>query len=172
MERMFYFDSEIEKFEKNLEFVKAINYLESKYKEQNNEEILLSLISFSWYYFLEGDINQEPLDYDWEFFRDKLFKFIKLGLNKENDRIYYVLGYIFSISWEYLGQEFEFKGKELMEKCFVISKNKDIKFLAGKFLGKSVETGLSFNKTNCLKLFPSNSLTDDYFRGIIDRIEV
>lgn len=174
MKQLFYSDLQIEEYEQKLEFSKAITYLEDKFRQNRSKELLLSIITFSWFYMVEGDVNQEPIEYNWEFFKTKLVNYLNLALKLYNndERFCYIIGYILSINWEYLGQEYESLGKDYIKKCYEISSEEEIKFLVSSYMGKSFKVNEGFLTTLCDELFPSSSIVDTYFKGIIEKIKI
>lgn len=162
---LFYFDEKIQYYEKRLEYSPIIEYLEDIYNSTNDSKIFITLIACSWYYMIEGDVNQNPINYNWEFFQFKLKYYIDIGLKNytNNERFDYVAGYILYLHWIYLGGEYEGIGWKLIQKCSEISKDRNIKILALHFLKQN-----KLSDVNLIKiLFPSKSELDQYFRLIL-----
>lgn len=61
---MFYYDNNVAKFEKELDYTSLLNYLEKQYLKNKTDTNLITVITYSWYLNIEGDVNQSPLTYD------------------------------------------------------------------------------------------------------------
>jgi len=61
---MFYYDNNVAKFEKELDYTSLLNYLEKQYLKNKTDTNLITIITYSWYLNFEGDVNQSPLTYD------------------------------------------------------------------------------------------------------------
>ena len=59
---MFYFDSNIKRFESEYSWDKALIYLESLFLKQTDKSILDSIVRFSWYYLIEEPIDSKKYD--------------------------------------------------------------------------------------------------------------
>ena len=111
--RLFYFDEKMQEYERNLDFISEYKYLEQLYIEKPSSQIFLTLLAYSWYYLVEGDINQIPISYDWRFFESKFQEYVNLGLEKfhNDERIVCIMGYIIDLHWMYLGEQYENYGR-------------------------------------------------------------
>ena len=162
---MFYCDKEIREFEEKLNYSPIINKLKEKYTMQGEIIFLNSIIAYSWYYLVEGDVNQMPINYDWKFLLDNWKKYIDIGIeeNITSPYFYFIVGYTLDLHGDYISQDYQEKGKKFMEKCLIIKENSEINRLARKFLLN--ENDKEKINTACNHLFPNNSLIDQYFKS-------
>lgn len=168
----FYYDSIIRENEEKLNFKPIIKHLESLLKKSLNIDILVTLIGSSWFYCIEGDVNQSPIDYVWDFYLSKWKQYIDFGFEKysNNDKFCYIAGYTLSLHGLYISEEYEKNGLMLIKKCFEICEDNNLKTLAQNF----IENENNYKKYKPLKnsliiikdLFPNNSMLDIYFREI------
>lgn len=164
---LFYFDEKIEYYEQKLDYSPIIQYLEDLYLSTGDEQKLITLIASAWYYMVEGDVNQKPINYNWKYLQSKLKFYIDLGLKTliEDERFDFVIGYILDLHWMYLGDEYNGLGLKLMQKCNDVCKNNCIKALVLNFLKK-----INILDNHTIKaLFPTNSELDKYFYSIISK---
>ena len=163
---LFYSDDTILDFERRLDYSSVIEHLENLYRTTHDTQIFVTLIASAWYYLVEGDTNQQPLNYHWEYFHSKLKYYLDIGLRDytSDERFDYVAGYLLDLHWMYLGASYEGIGLELMRKCSEISEDERIKALALSFLKNDK---LSNPETVVKMLFPSNSELDTYFSYVI-----
>lgn len=124
---MFYKDDLFKKYDQDTEYIKAINYLLDKYTINPDNQILASIIGYSWFYYIEGDLNSCPKEYDWSFFR-KIFEnyFIKY-IEKHDfdclvDFISYFAIYISEIHFKELTQYLPILQSRLIESEFELFK--------------------------------------------------
>lgn len=166
----FYFDEKIKKYEKELDFSPVISYLEEIFNQKPSEDILVTLIGSSWYYLVEGDVNQSPQNYDWKYFLDKWKQYIDIGIAKFNnsEKFCYIAGYTLSLHGIYISPEYEKKGKQLMCRCAEIATTPQIVELSQTFIAKSCKYR-KLDKQSIMAMFPSESLPDKYFKEIILR---
>lgn len=163
---LFYFDKEIQEYEQRLDYSPVIQHLEKRFDETRDIKSLVTLIASAWYYLIEGDVNQKPINYDWNYFLSKWKKYIAIGLEKyvNSTEVCYIIGYTLSLHWMYLGEIFEQKGIELIKNCLTIKENENISMLAECFLSKEkLKDSAVINK-----LFPSKSEIDTYFRNVLN----
>lgn len=167
----FYYDSKIRENEKKLNFTPVIKHLESLFQISPNIDILVTLIGTTWFYFIEGNINQSPIDYDWEFYQNKWKQYIDVGWENFNDyeKFCYIAGYTLSLHGFYINENYEQIGLTFMKKCFEISTTKEIKVLAEYFIQNAIKRKkLNQSAINeaCQNLFPTDSILDSYFKEI------
>lgn len=169
--RMFYFDDYIDAYEKELNFYPIIVYLEKHFKKSRDIVFLTTLIGSSWYYLVEGSVNQDPVDYDWRKFLAKWKEYADLSLKEyfDNEYVCFILGYTLYLHGIYIDVNYEEKGKELIERCHKISTTKEIKILSDYLYLESKErkkiNQYDMNEA-CYKLFPTTSILDSYFKMI------
>ena len=169
---IFYYDKTIETYEKNFNYQAIIDYLKCLFTRDKKEEFLTSLIGYTWFFLVEGEVINDIRDWNQ---RLSEFKYcIDLGLSYYNysDRICYITGYVLDLHGFYLGNDYENKGLSLMRRCVVESKNDNIRRIAEYFI-KNAESNKSqkhnspenIAKIVC-ELFPSKSILDLYFKII------
>ena len=168
---MFFYNDILRKYEDEMDYFPIIEYLENMLKKNNNPMILTTLIASLWYYFIEGDVNQKPKNYDWKKLLVKWKEYVDLSLKEylDNEKTCFILGYTLDLHGFYIDEQYYKKGKELMRRCFEIATIKEIKTLAEDFLLNSKKKRqLNQNIINeaCQKLFPTNSVLDSYFKEI------
>ena len=168
---IFFYNDIISKYEKESNYYPIIEYLESMSKKTKDDTILATLIGASWYYFMEGDVNQAPINYDWQKFLIKWKQYVDLSLEKytDNEKICFVLGYTLDLHGFCIDESYCKKGKELMKRCFEITTTNEIKILVERFLlNPKKQKALNQSKINdaCKKLFPTDSILDSYFKKI------
>lgn len=77
---LFYFDNDIRIAEEKLDFSSAILRTESLLKHSEDSKYVATLIINAWFYFVEGDVNRNPINYQWQFFKEKWQQYIDTGL--------------------------------------------------------------------------------------------
>lgn len=169
---IFYYDNEIKEYEEMLNFTPVIISLENKYKKNKDSQILVTLLASAWYYFLEGQVNQNPINYDDKFLFGKWKYYIDIGLNDFcNDPIFCLIaGYTLLLHGFYFDLQYEKKGLELIKNCLIISDDRMTKQLAEHFINGSSKNSykkLENAKEICNKMFPTKSILDNYFREIL-----
>lgn len=170
---IFYYDNKINEFEKKLNYNRIIEYLEDSFAINKKVEILNTLIAYSWYFAVEGDVNQEPLNYSAEYFLIKWKIYLEKGIKEfQNDLSFNIIAsYTLRLHWFYLGENFEKLSKELTENSVKNLKESHLENLAKHLfcnsLNKNKHKKLENVEKICNKLFPTNSILDSYFREII-----
>lgn len=170
----FYYDSIIRENEEKLNFTPIIKHLESLFQISSNVDILVTLIGATWFYHIEGNVNQSPIDYDWEFYQNKWKQYIDFGCKNFNDceKFCYIAGYTLGLHGFYIGENYEKNGLTLMKKCFKICEDDNLKALAQNFIENAKINNYAKyitldNAVNiCKELFPNNSMLDMYFKEI------
>lgn len=105
----FYYDDKMRKYEEKLNFTPIICHLENLFEISPNEDLLATLIGVAWYYCIEGNVNQTPIDYDWRLYLYKWKQYIDLGSEKFNDseKFCYIAGYTLSLHGFYISESYE-----------------------------------------------------------------
>ncbi len=168
----FYYDNIIRKYEEELNFTPIICHLENLFRISPNEDLLTTLIGASWYYYIEGNVNQLPVNYDQQLYLRKWKQYIEYGDKKfnESEKFCYIAGYTLSLHGFHIGKSYEKSGLILMKKCFEICTNKNLKIIAQNFIeNEEIKINKKYkaiqNSQNiCNELFPSNSMLDSYFK--------
>lgn len=167
---MFYYDSKIKEFEQALDYDALIKYLEEIIC-LNPNKIIPTIVGYSWYFCVEGDVNVFPKQYNYEKYLNVWKKYIDIGIDKyiENPVFDFIAGYSLCISGIYIDSRYggyEQKGIELMNKCLEYSNGDTVGKLAQNFLlnekskkYKKLENGIVI----CKELFNNGSLLDLYF---------
>ena len=171
---LFYNDENIIKNENELKFNLVIDHLEERFKIQNDTKTLITLIGFSWYYFIEGDVAQNPIDYDSTKFFNIWKKYIDIGLNNFSEKPEFCLiaGYTLMLHGFYIDIAYERIGVQLLEKCLKLGTNDDLIELSKYWLYNhnsrkyKVDKKINLNKI-CNNLFNSNTFLDKYFNEIL-----
>ena len=172
---MFYNNELIKKYEKLLAYDYLIDELEKKYEDNSKVELLNSLIGYSWYFYVEGNVNVVPLQYTPEKYIRIWKNYIEIGLNHFSNDPYFnfIAGYTLSLHGFYLdvkyGCDYEKKGILLMEKCSQVASGLPIKQLADNFLDNERSKKyipIKNSQEVCRRLFTQGSLLDDYFNEI------
>ena len=173
---LFYIDENIINNENELNFNFVIDYLEKRFEIKHNIDLLVSLIGNSWYYFIEGNINQSPIEYNPEKFLCKWKKYIDIGLNEfnENPTFCLIAGYTLMLHGFFIDPSYEKVGIKLLENCskshadlnlIQLSKYWLFNYNAKKY---KLDKKIDLNKV-CDNLFNSKTLLDKYFREILKR---
>lgn len=165
---MIYCDKTLLTYEKQRDYLGAIAYLEGRYAEAKNVDILLALVADSWYYFDMPDISSSA---NKEMY-DKWKRYTDIIVSEELDDLAgYVVGYVLSLHGFYFGAGYEEAGRTLILKCAEKSTDARIRKLAERFIAgekrRATKKYPPCDMSDCLELFPSESLVDGYFRRII-----
>lgn len=169
----FYYDDKMRKYEGKLNFTPIIFHLENLFEISPNEDLLATLIGVAWYYCIEGNVNQTPIDYDWRLYLYKWKQYIDLGSEKFNgsEKFCYIAGYTLSLHGFYISESYKKNGLTLMKKCFEICEDKNLKIIAQNFLKNANKRNKGYIRIKnfeniCKNLFPTNSMLDCYFKEI------
>jgi hypothetical protein len=175
---LFYFDGIIKKYDEDLAVILLIEYLEKKYNKEKDLQALITLIGYSWYYFVEGGLllktlGKDELNSTLFFLQSKWKKYTELGLQEYSNKpeLCYIIGYTLGLDWFVVDQNYgDNRGIQLMRKCYDITTNENLKSLAKNFLDNSPPNSkhkkLDNAKYICAELFPSDSELDKFFREI------
>lgn len=168
-----FFDADIGVYEDELNFAAAIEYMEKIFNSIQRDDLIATLVGTSWYYLVEGDVNQSPKDYKWEYFLSKWKQYIDIGLElyPDSERFCYIAGYTLSLHGIYINSEYEKKGLQLMSHCEEVAISPAIKRLAQIFIEKSKRKKVTLSaqeKEIIQELFPSESMLDNYFKQIVN----
>ena len=138
--------------------------------KDNKVDILLSIIGYSWYLFVEAPclfptLTNEELDY----LRFIWSKYHEIGLKdyQNNDEVCFLLGYTFYLHGFFIKDitKNEVLGLELIQKSKKITNNDELKSILEIFINR--HKNKKTKKINCSsKLFKSNSILDTYFKEI------
>jgi len=170
---LLYYDEKMNKHEKKLDYLPIVIYLEELYNAKNETQYLVTIIAHSWYYLIEGDVNQSPVNYSWEIFHDKWKYYVDLALKNfdNHSEICFIVGYTLYLDWMYLGKQYENRGIQLMQICYEKATDEKLQALAKNFLDNCPPNKKYKRLENaeqiCAKLFPSDSELDNYFRKIL-----
>ena len=171
---MFFYDDKIKKYERQLDYNALLQYLE-QIIDTNQNEIIPTIIGYAWYFSVEGDVNVQPKQYNYESYLKIWKKYIDIGIERysENVVFHFIAGYTLSLHGIYLdafyGEPYEKKGIALMKKCFQISNGTLVGKLAENFLLNEKAKKYIYMenaKVLCDQLFNKGSLLDSYFRAI------
>ena len=171
---MFYIDNKILDMEKNKEYIQIVKYLEKLFLDNNNIDMLVSIIGYSWYLFVEGpcvlpEISNEDLEYlktIWSKYHD-----IAISKYQDNDEVCFILGYTFYLHGFYIKNitNNEQIGLELINKSNSITQNDELKSIIEIFIKRSKNK--KTNKLGPSLIFKSNSLLDVYFKEMFYTIK-
>ena len=172
---LFYIDENVLNYEKELNFNLVIDFLEKRFEIKHNIDLLVSLIGNSWYYFIEGNVNQTPIEYDSDKFLSKWKKYIDIGLNEfsEDPTFCLIAGYTLMLHGFYIDPSYEKLGVQLLEKCSKSSTNSNLLRLSKYWLFNQNPKKYKLDKKInlniiCQSLFNSNTLLDKYFNEILN----
>lgn len=164
---LFYYDDILRSFENKLNFISAIQYLENMFIQKREDKTLISLIAYSWYYFIEGQFMKKDIsDDELDFLFNSWKKYYNLGCKyySESPEFCLIAGYIIQLHGFYLEiSNHEKQGIKLMKECLKLNKN-PISILAQYFI--SGKKSNNFNEL-CQTLFSSNSILDEYFKDLL-----
>lgn len=165
MESVFYYDNIVREYERQNMYNNIIYYLEDKYRQEQDERLFSTYIAYLWYFFVEGDVNKNVIDYDWGFFYSRLKKAIILGLEKfpNSGKLCFVVGYILSLHWMNIDAKYEKKGEELLRKALDITTDSKLRDLVSYVIKQRKSV---LNASNVRLLFPTESILDEYFIGV------
>lgn len=171
----FYFDDEMKGYEEQLNFNPIIQMLEVRFNNQRNPKILTTLIGCSWYYLLEGKVNQTPYNYDEDFLLSKWKQFVDIGISDFSQcaDVCLIIAYTLNLLWFYLGKEYEKVYSELYRKSIEIGQDNNIgKLSSHLYLNSFTSRSKKYNRIEypdqiCQDLFPTDSILDCYFREIL-----
>lgn len=165
MGSIFYYDNALQEYERQHMSNNIIYYLEDKYKQNHDEKLFSTYIAYLWYFFVEGDVNVDFVDYNWEFFYLRIKKAMVFGLENLtcSDRLCFVMGYILSLHWMNIDANLENKGDELLKKALNMSTDTSLRDLTS-YIIQQRKTIL--NVDDVRRLFPNESLLDIYFREV------
>lgn len=168
---LLYFDASIQEFEKKKDFVAAINYLEKMFYEKKEVKILISLVAYSWYYFIEGGFLKKNISGDeLDFLSNSWEKFLILGKEIMADDLEFCLiaGFITKLHGFCIDIfNYEEQGLLMLQNSVQKSKDPNIIVLANYFI--SHEKSKNFDEIS-KSMFPSESLVDEYFKSILTTI--
>jgi len=169
---LFYFDDNIRKHEKELDYSPIITYLEDLYLSEKEVQYLTTLVAYARHFYEGGDDDDlDPVNYDADFLFSKWKHYFELGMKEHIDspEFCFVAGYVY-----YKGQFIyetpydEKRASYLMKRCFELSKNKSMKALAKHYIEVFCPEyrfhGMENAEEICEELFPSDSVLDEDFR--------
>lgn len=164
---IFYSDENIRKKEKELDFKSVIEILEEKFNATNEPIYLTTLIGYTWYFYIEGDIISQSTDYSWKYFLEKWKYYISLGLqNFDTDaNVCWIIGYSIYLHWIHLGPKYQDVGPEMLELSYTLLQNNQLKSITYCIKENVAVSSLGIS-VNDLELFPTNSILDSYFKEI------
>jgi len=171
---LFYFDKKMNEYECKLDFNPIIILLEKKFSEKKDSKTLSTIIGCSWYYFIEGSVNQTPYNYDSDFLLGKWIEYLNIAIQDFGNcaDVCLIVGYTLNLHWFYFGKEYEKKYTSFYERSIEISHEKNIGRLASYFLHHNYNSQIDNLKIICDDLFPTESLLDRYFREILNIVIV
>lgn len=171
---LFYFDEEMNEYERKLNFNPIIYMLENKFKKNKDSTTLATIIGCSWYNFIEGSVNQTPYNYDSDFLLNKWKEYVDIGINNFSNYadVCLITAYTLNLHWFYLGKEYEKIYPDLYKKSIEIGRDNNVGQLASYFLKHKLYTQIDNSKLICQDLFPTESILDKYFREILNLVMV
>lgn len=169
-----YCDKKIKDFEKRLNLSQIIDYLEALFIKKEDEHKLASLIVYSWYFFIEGGFLLSDNNFDDEFYLSKWSFYLDYGEKNYSNvpEILFVSGYTLGLHWFFLDSKYNKKtGIEFMKRCCEISSDLSMKKLSNYFIHNDLKSKknivLEQASEICNEMFPSDSMTDRYFRSVL-----
>lgn len=166
---LFYFDNDIRIAEEKLDFSSAILKIESLLKYSRDSKYVATLIINAWYYFVEGDVNLKPTNYQWQFFKDKWQQYIDMGLSlyNENADVCFAAAYTLGLHGFLLGESYSKLSDTLYERCIRYGNDSSLTELANYFYNIKNTKSLPNKISICKELFPNQSIIDIYFNEVI-----
>ncbi len=167
---LFYYDNFLHEYETDLNYTQSLRYLENLYEKCGTVDILVTIIGNAWLYFIEGDVNKSPKEYDHQLYLYTWKKFVDLGKEQfsRNEKFCFIAGYTLCLHGFYLGEDYEKEGLSLIKTCLEISKNLNLRIIVQSFYEnetKRKQKAINY-KNICEELFPYGSMLDMYFKEI------
>ncbi|GHU98709.1 hypothetical protein FACS1894211_02890 [Clostridia bacterium] len=166
---LFFSDEKMIEFENLLDFNAEIVYLEEVYSQKKSVQLLTTILTLSWYYAIEGNVNQNPANYDQLFFLSKWREYIAIGIKDYFGSFEFCLlaGYTLSLHGFYLLGHMDAVGQALISKSKTLATKEEERLLSSFF-----ENRKGFKEKEKLlqlkeKLFSGEVLINRYFNEII-----
>lgn len=171
---IFYFDKDLEQFESDYSWDKALTHLENLFSGHPNIKILNSLIGFSWYYLIEGPIDSKKYNKDENILALDIWKkYLKIGLNNYNDNftVCFIAGYTLLLHGVYIDEystNSRLIGINLLEKATGTNdfNLKELSNLILKLEKQKKYKPLKLKKETLDSLFDNDSLIEKYFKEL------
>lgn len=162
---VFYSDENIRLKEVELDFKSVIEIVEEKFNDTNHPVYLATLIGYSWFFYIEGDINNQSVEYKWEYYLEKWKHYISLGIKNfgTEANICWIIGYSIYLHWIHLGPKYQNVGIEMLKLSHKLSQNDMLKSITSCIIKNIPVSNLGIH-VNDLELFPTNSILDNYFK--------
>lgn len=166
MKGLFFYNNEIQHYEKKNCCNDIIFCLEHIYHEQKNDKVLSTLVGYLWYFLIEGDVNQSFQNYNWKFMHDKLNEYLNIGfISFSKSPIFcFTSGYILLLHWMSINVKYEHKGKSLLLEIIKMGTNNELNELSAYILSNKKDT---IDRELINTLFPTSSILDRYFQDVL-----
>lgn len=166
---MFYFDKELKEYETTCSFASALQYLEKKYKKQKNADLLNSLIASSWYYFIEGPVDNKKYEKENTSYSFGVWKKYTQEVASSNDyeaTTLYICGYTLSLHGFLIDEKMENIGKQLINKALTVCHDNNLKELIMAFIAMDNQKKyrpIKLSDSTLSSLFNAESMVGRYF---------
>ena len=177
---MFYYDLVLKESESKFNWKIALEYLDMLYVEEHSEQIVVTIVGFAWYYFIEGAVESKSYNLEsCQIGLDYWKKYLDIGFKEFYDSPFFcfIAGYTLALHGFFIEGEAhvdqEERGYSLMKKCLKTANDDILKEVSDCFLKRRNATNIgSFGlKEDRLKLlFDTDSLIDKYFIRIFSKI--
>lgn len=166
---LFYFDNDIRIAEEKLDFSSAILRTESLLKHSEDSKYVATLIINAWFYFVEGDVNRNPINYQWQFFKEKWQQYIDTGLTLYDTKsdVCFAAAYTLGLHGFLLGESYTKLSDVLYKRCIRYCNDSSLLELADYYYNKKNARSFPNKIKICSDLFPNPSLIDAYFNDVI-----
>ena len=166
---MFYFDENIKKYENMLDFARVLQYLDFLYKAKPSTQLLNALITYSWFYLIEGPLITKKYEkedtslslYIWSEYTNLVVK-----KNDCDSSTLYFCGYTLSLHGFLIEPSLVKLGHEMVRESFTRCTNSKLKLLISVFLqydSQKKYKHIAVPKTILTSLFNNESLVGKYF---------
>ena len=173
---IFYVDKQLLEFEHNCAWDEALEYLANLYNESPSPNLLCTIIGCSWYYLIEGPVEEGSYNLDTcKNAMDIWKKHVDIGLflYSMNPYVSFIAGYTLTLHGFFLDAEYEesyeAKGLSLMRKCLELSDGLSLRKIVEHFLKNEKSKKLLYlqnGKNLSQDLFGEDLLIEKYFREI------
>lgn len=166
---MLYFDKKLREYESNYLYHNSLLYLENLYNELKTTDLLNSLITFSWYYYIDGPIDSGKYGEDDTKFPLKIWKkYVNYVINSNycEPSTLYFCGYTLSLHGFLIGKEMEIIGKRLINNALACCNEEKLKELIEAFKIMDCQKKykpVKISKDTLLSLFDNESMVGKYF---------
>jgi len=170
---LFYFNEAMKQQELKRDFISLIEQLEKNFNKTKDVQVLLTIIAYSWYCYVEGPcIKKNISDDEIDFFCKKWAQYHELGIKEflNSPEFCLVAGYSYSMDGFMIHDERLYKeklGYELIKRCFDATQDENLKNISSYLLNNSRKRKLNNAEQICRQLFPTDSELDEYFKGVL-----